>query len=59
MISVGRGIAPTVNASPALGASRPTRHVDHIGRLGAGTAITDAQPPLAARLDHVAKIDHA
>ena len=43
----------------ALGASWPTGHVDHIGWLGAGTAITDAQPPLAACLDHVAKIDHA
>lgn len=39
--------------------SRPTAHVDHVGGFGAGTGITDAQPPFSANSEDFGKVDHA
>lgn len=53
-----RGIAPTLNASPALVRSGPSAHVDHIGWFGAGAGITHAEPALSANSDRFSKADH-
>ncbi len=47
------------SASHALTRPRPMAHVDHIGGLGAGTGITDAQPPFSANSEDFGKVDHA
>lgn len=54
-----RGRAPTGNASHALARSRPTAHIDHLGRLGVGAGHAHAQPPFSANSEGSGKIDDA